>query len=157
MIKVVLIDDEENCLSSLAILLTQYCPEVQIMEQCQSVQAGLSAINTHKPDLIFLDIEMPVLNGFDLLEMVKNYPLAVIFTTAYQHYAVKAIRYSALDYLLKPIDYKELIQAVQRYVNQKSQPNPEQYQFLIDKLSQKENTTKKLASMHEDAQKLLRE
>ena len=72
MIKVVLIDDEENCLSSLAILLTQYCPEVQIMEQCQSVQAGLTAINTHKPDLIFLDIEIPVLNGFDHLEMVKN-------------------------------------------------------------------------------------
>ncbi len=145
MIKVVLIDDEENCLSSLAILLTQYCPEVQIMEQCQSVQAGLTAINTHKPDLIFLDIEMPVLNGFDLLEMVKNYPLAVIFTTAYQHYAVKAIRYSALDYLLKPVDYKELIQAVHRYVSQKSRPNPEQFQFLIDKLSQKEHTTKKLA------------
>ncbi len=107
MIKVVLIDDEENCLSSLAILLTEYCPEVQIMEQCQSVQAGLAAINAHKPDLIFLDIEMPVLNGFDLLEMIKNYPIAVIFTTAYQHYAVKAIRFSALDYLLKPIDVKE--------------------------------------------------
>ena len=98
---------------------------------------------------------MPVLNGFDLLEMVKNYPLAVIFTTAYQHYAVKAIRYSALDYLLKPVDYKELIQAVHRYINQKSRPNPEQFQFLIDKLSQKEHTTKKLAIPNMEGFKLV--
>lgn len=145
MIHAILIDDEENCLSSLEILLTEYCPEVQIMDKCQSVQAGLSAINLHKPDLIFLDIEMPVLNGFDLLQKIKNFPLSVIFTTAYQHYAIKAIRYSALDYLLKPIDYKELIQAVHRFVNQKSSPNKEQFQFLIDKLFHKEHTTKKLA------------
>jgi len=145
MIKVILIDDEENCLSSLEILLTEYCPEVQIMDKCQSVKAGLAAINAHRPDLIFLDIEMPVLNGFDLLESIKNFPIAVIFTTAYQHFAIKAIRYSALDYLLKPIDFKELTQAIHRYANQNSKPNVEQFQFLIDKLSHKENTTKKLA------------
>jgi two-component system, LytTR family, response regulator len=145
MIKVVLIDDEENCLSALEILLTEYCPDVQIMDRCKSVKAGLSAISKHQPDLIFLDIEMPVLNGFDLLEQIKNHALSVIFTTAYQHYAIKAIRYSALDYLLKPIDYKELIQAVHRFVSQQSRPNTEQFQFLIDKLSQKDHTTKKLA------------
>jgi len=145
MIKVILIDDEENSLSSLEILLTEYCPEVQIMDKCQSVQTGLSAIANYQPDLIFLDIEMPVLNGFDLLESIKNFPLAVIFTTAYQHYAIKAIRYSALDYLLKPIDYKELILAIHRYVHQNSRPNTEQFQFLIDKLSQKKHTTRKLA------------
>jgi two-component system LytT family response regulator len=145
MIKVILVDDEESCISSLEILLTEYCPEVQIMDKCQSVQTGLSAIILHQPDLIFLDIEMPVLNGFDLLQKIKDFPLSVIFTTAYQHYAIKAIRYSALDYLLKPIDYKELIQAVHRFVNQKSKSNTDQFQFLIDKLYQKENTTKKLA------------
>jgi two-component system LytT family response regulator len=145
MIQAILIDDEEGCLSSLEILLTEYCPEVQIMDKCQSVQAGLAAITAHQPDLIFLDIEMPVLNGFDLLEQIKNFPIAVIFTTAFQHYAIKAIRYSALDYLLKPIDYKELIQAIHRYVHQTSRPNTEQFQFLIDKLSQKKHTTKKLA------------
>ena len=145
MIKVILIDDEENSLSSLEILLTEYCPEVQIKEKCQSVQAGLAAIKMHQPDLIFLDIEMPVLNGFDLLEQIKHYPISVIFTTAYQHYAIKAIRYSALDYLLKPIDYKELMQAIYRYEHQQSKPNTDQFQFLIDKLSKKENTTKKLA------------
>ncbi len=145
MIKVILIDDEENCLSSLAILLKEYFPDVQIMDQCKSVEAGLAAIHLHTPDLIFLDIEMPVLNGFDLLEKIKDLPVAVIFTTAYQHYAIKAIRYSALDYLLKPVDYKELIQAMQRFVAQQSKPYPGQFQFLIDKLSQKENTTKKLA------------
>ena len=145
MIKAILIDDEESSISSLAILLKEYCPDVEIMEKCQSVDAGLKAITLHGPDLIFLDIEMPVLNGFDLLEKIKNRSLAVIFTTAYRHYAIKAIRYSALDYLLKPIDHKELIQAVHRFVRQQSIPNTEQFQFLIDKLSQKENTTRKLA------------
>jgi len=145
MIKVILIDDEENSLSSLGILLIEYCPEVQIMDKCQSVQAGLASIKLHQPDLIFLDIEMPVLNGFDLLEQIKDFPIAVIFTTAFQHFAIKAIRYSALDYLLKPIDFKELIQAVQRYIQQNSKPNTAQFQFLIDKLSQKEHTVKKLA------------
>jgi two-component system, LytTR family, response regulator len=145
MINAILIDDEENCLSSLEILLTEYCPEVHIMDRCQSVPAGLASIKAHKPDLIFLDIEMPVLNGFDLLEQVKDQSQSVIFTTAYHHYAIKAIRYSALDYLLKPVDHKELIQAVHRMVSQQSKPNSDQFQFLIDKLSQKEHTTKKLA------------
>lgn len=145
MIKVLLIDDEVGCLSSLEILLTEYCPDVQIMDKCQSVNSSLAAIELHQPELIFLDIEMPVLNGFDLLEQIKNLPVSVIFTTAYQHYAIKAIRYSALDYLLKPIDYKELVQAIQRYKKQQSKPNTAQFQFLMDKLSQKDHTIRKLA------------
>ncbi len=155
MIKTILIDDEINSISSLEILLTDYCPEVNVLEKCASAQAGISAITRLQPDLIFLDIEMPVLNGFDLLEQIKHHSLAVIFTTAYHHYAIKAIRYSALDYLLKPIDPKELIQAVLRYSHQNSRPVTEQFQFLIDKLSQKEHTHKKIAIPNMEGFKLV--
>lgn len=155
MIQTVLIDDEINSLSSLEILLGEYCPEVNILEKCPTAQAGIQAINRLHPDLIFLDIEMPVLNGFDLLEQIKHLSLSVIFTTAYHHYAIKAIRYSALDYLLKPLDPKELIQAVHRYNHQNPRPVAEQFQFLIDKLSQKEHTLKKIAIPNMEGFKLV--
>ena len=145
MIKAILIDDEKNCLSSLEILLNTYCPSVNILCTSQSAQESLSLITDLEPDLIFLDIEMPVMNGFDLLERIQDHPVSVIFTTAFDQYAIKAIRYSALDYLLKPIDPKELVQAVHRLEAQRSKPTFEQFQFLIDKISEKEHTLKKLA------------
>ncbi len=145
MIKAILIDDEINALSSLEILLESHCPSVKIMEKSQSAVDSLSLIEDLKPDLLFLDIEMPTMNGFDLLEQMRANPISVIFTTAYNQYAIKAIRYSALDYLLKPIDPKELVQAVQRFEAHSSKPTIEQFQFLIDKISQKEHTHKKLA------------
>ena len=145
MIRAILIDDEINCLSSLEILLQTHCPSVKILEKTQSAEDGLSLIEDLKPDLLFLDIEMPTMNGFDLLERIRANPVSVIFTTAFNQYAIKAIRYSALDYLLKPIDAKELVQAVQRFEAQMSKPTLEQFQFLIDKISQKEHTHNKLA------------
>ncbi len=145
MIKALIIDDEADCRSALEIVLADYGPEVSLVESCSSAKDGLRAVLQHKPDLIFLDIEMPLMNGFDLLEQIKNLPVAVIFTTAFHHYAIKAIRYSALDYLLKPIDPRELKEAIDRYQLQKSRPGQDQFQFLIDKLSQKEHTLKKLA------------
>lgn len=155
MIRTILIDDEQNSLSSLEILLGEYCPEVNILDKCNTAQAGIASVTRNLPDLIFLDIEMPVLNGFDLLEQIKHHSAAVIFTTAYHHYAIKAIRYSAIDYLLKPVDPRELIQAVQRYTNQNSRPALEQFQFLIDKLSQKEHTHKKMAIPNMEGFKLV--
>ena len=135
--------------------MTEYCPEVKVLDKCSTAQEGINAIGRLHPDLIFLDIEMPVLNGFDLLEQIKHHSLAVIFTTAHHHYAIKAIRYSALDYLLKPVDPRELIQAVQRYTHQNSKPAEEQFQFLIDKLSQKEYTHKKIAIPNMEGFKLV--
>ena len=115
MIKAILIDDEVHCLDTLSILLTDYCPEVR----CAGAYATppkkrLEAIEKLKPALVFLDIEMPAMNGFELLQQFKEIPFAVIFTTSYDQYAIKAIRFSALDYLLKPIDPKELITAVHK-------------------------------------------
>ena len=122
MIKAILIDDEVHCLDTLSILLSDYCPEVQIMEKCMSAKQGLMAIGKHSPALIFLDIEMPVMNGFELLEQFTHIPFAIIFTTSYDQYAIKAIRFSALDYLLKPIDREELQKAVKKVVNRLQKP-----------------------------------
>jgi two-component system LytT family response regulator len=145
MIKAILIDDEVHCLDTLSILITDYCPEVQIMERCMSGKQGLNAIEKHQPALVFLDIEMPAMNGFELLEQFKEIPFAVVFTTSYDQYAIKAIRFSALDYLLKPIDPKELIVAVHKVQTQKHLPSPEQFEMLMNQVKHKENGFNKIA------------
>src|SRR5688500_2012095 len=147
MFKAILIDDEVHCLDTLSILLSDYCPEVQVMERCMSAKQGLTAIGKHNPDLVFLDIEMPAMNGFELLEQFKQIPFSVIFTTSYDQYAIKAIRFSALDYLLKPIDPKELIAAVHKVQLQKAPPSAEQFRMLMEHIQGKENGLDKLASI----------
>ena len=137
MIKAIIIDDEVHCIDTLSILLADYCPEVEVMEKCMSAKKGLEAIEDIKPDLVFLDIEMPIMNGFELLEQFKQIPFAVIFTTSYDQYAIKAIRFSALDYLLKPIDPKELIAAVHKVQVQKKPPGEEQIRLLLEHIQQK--------------------
>ena len=145
MIKAILIDDEVHCLDTLGILLDEYCPQVQVMERCRSAKDGLVAIEKHQPVLVFLDIEMPVMNGFELLEMFPELPFAVIFTTSYDQYAIKAIRFSALDYLLKPIDPKELVTAVHKIQIQKQLPSAEQFQMLMEKIKNSESGFNKIA------------
>jgi len=145
MIKAIIIDDEVHCLDTLNILISDYCPDVQIAEQCISAKKAIAAIETHKPDLIFLDIEMPVMNGFELLEHYSEIPFSVIFTTSYNQYAIRAIRFSALDYLLKPIDPKELVAAVHKIQIQKHLPTSVQFRMLKDQIQQKENAITKIA------------
>ena len=100
MIKAIIIDDEVHCLDTLSIILNDYCPTVEVIERCTSAKQGLMAIGKHQPALVFLDIEMPAMNGFEMLEQFTEIPFAIIFTTSYDQYAIKAIRFSALDYLL---------------------------------------------------------
>ncbi|TDW97363.1 LytR/AlgR family response regulator transcription factor [Dinghuibacter silviterrae] len=109
-----IVDDERHCREGLAIMLAKYCPGVEVLAQCPDARTALKAIGKYQPDLIFLDIEMPVMNGFDMLERCKEYDLEIIFTTAYNEYAIQAIRRSAIDYLLKPVSKNELIEAVNR-------------------------------------------
>ena len=137
MIKAVLIEDEAHCLETLKMLVSDYCPAVQIMDLCNSAERGLAAIDKYTPDLVFLDIEMPSMNGFELLEQFKEIPFAVIFTTSYHQYAIKAIRFSALDYLLKPIAARELVLAVNRVKTQKAPPSAEQFRMLMDQVQHK--------------------
>src|SRR5260221_11890542 len=102
MIKTILIDDEVHCLETLGILLTDYCQEVQVLEQCPSAKKGLEAIEKLRPDLVFLDIEMPTLTGFELVEQFKEIPFSAIFTTGHDQIAIKAIRCTALAYVINP-------------------------------------------------------
>ncbi|HEY6978722.1 MAG TPA: LytTR family DNA-binding domain-containing protein [Chitinophagaceae bacterium] len=145
MIKAILVDDEVHCLDTLSILLKEYCPEVQILDKCRSAKAALETIEKLKPALVFLDIEMPAMNGFELLEQFEEIPFAIIFTTSYDQYAIKAIRFSALDYLLKPIDPKELMTAVHKVETQKKLPAAEQFQMLLNQVHHKDGGFKKIA------------
>jgi two-component system LytT family response regulator len=145
MIKAILIDDEANCLNSLNMLISDYCPEVQVDDRCRSGKKALESIEKLKPELVFLDIEMPVMNGFELLEHFKQIPFSVIFTTGYDQYAIKAIRFSALDYLLKPIDPKELVAAVHKVQVQKNPPFAEQFRILMDQIQHKDTGFTKIA------------
>jgi len=109
-----IIDDEKHCRDGLAIMLSKFCPMIEVVAQCPGARQGQVAISQFQPDLVFLDIEMPGMNGFELLKNCRDYEFDTIFTTAYNEYAIQAVRHSALDYLLKPINKNELIQAVAR-------------------------------------------
>lgn len=145
MIKAIIIDDEIHCLDTLSILLKDFCPQVQLQEQCRSAKQGIEAIQKFKPDLVFLDIEMPVMNGFEILEQFDEIFFAVIFTTSYDQYAIKAIHCSALDYLLKPIDPNELKHAVKKVEEQRHLPMAEQFQILLKQIHGKNNSFNKIA------------
>jgi two-component system LytT family response regulator len=144
MIKAIIVDDEEKSRITLANLIEMYSPSVQVMELCDSVSTALKAIDKYNPDLVFLDVEMPFQNGFTLLEKIKNPHFDVIFTTAYDHYAIKAIKYSALDYLLKPIDSDDLIAAINKVEEKKSQSSPQKpdFELLLSNLKVKGGAVK---------------
>ncbi len=113
-IRAILIDDEPYCTAGLEIELKENCPQVDIIAICNSAKEGLKKIKELSPDVVFLDIEMPWMNGFELLELLSPIEFGVIFITAYDQFAVQAFRISAIDYLMKPIDKNMLIDAVGR-------------------------------------------
>ncbi len=132
MIRALLIDDEEDAREALRLSIGQYCPEVQLMAICASPEEGLRAIQAHTPDLVFLDIQMPRMSGFELLQQLAPVSFEVVFVTAHDQYAIKAIRFSALDYLLKPVDVDDLIQAVRKVQQRLEQKNSAyQYQSVL--------------------------
>ncbi len=113
-LKAILIDDEKSALQSLAFELKEYCPEIEIVGSTRDPQEGMMMIREKNPDILFLDIEMPVINGFELLQKLPAISFDVIFVTAYDQFAVKAFEFNAVDYLLKPIRKNKLIQSVQK-------------------------------------------
>ena len=114
MIRSVIIDDEEKGRNTLRNFLTKYCNNISVVAEGDCVKSGLEKISSYNPDLVFLDIQMPDGTGFNLLEQIKEINFKVIFVTAYDQYALKAFKFSAIDYLLKPIDPEKLIEAVNR-------------------------------------------
>jgi two-component system LytT family response regulator len=145
MIKAIIIDDEPYCCEALATLLERYCPQVKVIDICYDGVSAIQAIEKDQPQLIFLDIEMPKMNGFELLEKLPEINFELIFTTSYDQYAIKAIRLSALDYLLKPIDREELQKAVQKAVQRSQRPFPEQIEILLQKLNHPRAAINKIA------------
>lgn len=145
MIKAILIDDEKHCLDTLSILIAEYCPEVEIIEKCQSGKTGIEAIRKFSPDVVFLDIQMPSMTGFQLLEQLGQIHFGIVFTTSFDQYAIKAIHFSALDYLLKPVTAKDLIAAVHRVEQQKQFPAAEQFEMLYSRLQHKVTAFQKIA------------
>lgn len=119
-IKCLIIDDDPFILELLQDKLNQYFPEVDVLSTANNGREGLEKIKTHQPDLIFLDVEMTDMTGFEMLAQLSDIKFQTIFITSYSHYAIKAIRFNALDYLLKPIDLGELKRALKRFKNKSS-------------------------------------
>lgn len=134
MIKCILVDDERNALEMMEWLIKTYCPNVQILAMCNSAEQGIDAINKYKPDVVFLDIEMPKMNGFDMLEQFDKLFFEVVFCTAYDQFAIKAFRYSALNYLLKPVDPDDLKATIGRIEERKTLPTREQFDLLLQNI-----------------------
>jgi two-component system LytT family response regulator len=141
MIKSILIDDEKNALEMMEWLLKTYCPQVEIAALCNSAEMGIEAINRHRPDVVFLDIEMPRMNGFDMLEQFDKLFFDVVFCTAYDQFAIKAFKYSALNYLLKPVDPDDLKATIARIEEKKAIPTKEQFELLLQNINQPVKTT----------------
>lgn len=146
MIKAIIIDDEPNAREKLLLMTERYCKDVQIVAVAKDAEEGIAFIEAHKPDLIFLDIEMPVLTGFDMLRQLSEINFEIIFTTAHDQYAIRAIKFSALDYLLKPIDLEQLQEAVQKAVERRNEKSSaEQYQLLKDNLQKPQQALEQIA------------
>jgi two-component system LytT family response regulator len=132
MIQAVIIEDEKKSRELLENLVKKHCTDIQLIGSADSVETGVELIRKMKPRLVFLDIEMPDGSGFDLLKALSDLSFEVIFTTASDKYAINAIKYSALDYLLKPIDSEELKAAVQRIIEKDKDLSPvENLKFLL--------------------------
>jgi len=146
LIKTIIIDDEHYGRQSLQQAVEQYCPEVAILQICESPEAGIAAINALKPDLVFLDVQMPNMSGFDVLQKLSPIDFEVIFVTSYDQYAIKAIKFSAIDYLLKPVDVDDLIHAVQRAKeNLQKNGKRQRYQSVLHNLNYTSGKIEKLA------------
>lgn len=140
--KAVIIDDENKAIKSLEIIINQYCENIEIVGTANSAIEGIKIIHRLNPEIVFLDIEMPHGNGFDVLDAIPDRDFEVIFVTAYNQHAIRAFKYSAFDYILKPIDIDEILKSVERIeekIKNKLHPN---YQVLKENLESE--TTKKL-------------
>ncbi|HRH64765.1 MAG TPA: LytTR family DNA-binding domain-containing protein [Bacteroidia bacterium] len=136
MIHAIIIDDEPQCIETLSILLKMHCPEITLDASCENAEKGILAINKYNPEVVFLDIEMPKMSGFDMLEKLDTISFHVVFTTAYNQFALKAFKYSALNYLLKPIDPDDLKETLFRIKDSKAGPMKEQMDILLNSIHQ---------------------
>ena len=135
MIRGIIVEDERHSRETLRGMLDRYCKNVEVIAEADSYRSGLQEIREHHPDVVFLDIQMPDGSGFRMLEELDEIDFEIIFTTAFDQFAIKAIKYSALDYLLKPIDPEELVNALKKVENKLSNQKVNQnIQVLLDNI-----------------------
>jgi len=142
----VIIDDEQNNIDNLYELLNEYCPEVSIIATACSAEEGLQLIRQTAPDLVFLDIQMPGKTGFDLLKSLDHYNFEIIFVTAYDQYGIRAIKFAAIDYLLKPVNIEELQTAVKKVIIKRQEKKQNhQLENLLKILQQRPDNNPRIA------------
>lgn len=147
MIKALIIDDEQVAVNVMGLMIERHLPEITSVKSTTNTKEAIQLIEDYKPDIVFLDIEMPYQNGFELLKAIPEISFEIVFTTAYDKYAIQAIRFSALDYLMKPIDADELRETINRFL-QKSAENQSKdaaVKNLLSNLQQQNQTHHKLA------------
>lgn len=145
MIKALIIEDEQKSREMMVMLVEKNCPQLQLVGAAKNVKEGVELINSMNPDLVFLDISMPDGTGFDVLEQVQGKKFEIIFTTATDKHALKAIKYSACDYILKPIDVDELKAAAEKVALKKNAvPSMDNLQFLIQQFKKADDNYQKI-------------
>jgi two-component system LytT family response regulator len=145
MIRGIIVEDELHSRETLRGMLDRYCRNVEVVAEADSYRGGLEVIREHKPDVVFLDIQMPDGSGFRMLEELDEVDFEIIFTTAFDQFAIKAIKYSALDYLLKPIDPEELVKATKKVENKLSKQTVNQnIQVLLDNIKSRDAESHKI-------------
>lgn len=146
MLKAIIIDDEQGSRETLEHLIKDFCKDVEIVAMADGVESGISCIKQFQPDVVFLDIEMNSATGFDLLRKFDDIFFDVIFTTAYSNYAIKAFKFSAVDFLLKPIDIDDLRNAVDKVRNRKQKENHNsRFELMMHNIKQADPEKQRLA------------
>lgn len=146
LLNAIIIDDEQNSRNSLRQKLASCCSEIVIVDECANGEEAIKAIEEKRPDLLFLDVEMPRINGFTLLQQLPHRNFEVIFITAYDYYAIKAIKFSALDYLVKPVEIEELKTAVAKAVQKRQQVvGNERLELLLQNLMNEKKDRHRIA------------
>ncbi len=146
MLRAIIIDDEASSRNALRQKLVNHCPEVNVIAECENGEQGITSIETNNPDIIFLDVEMPRMNGFTMLQQLNEHDFEIIFITAYDHYAIKAIRFSALDYLMKPVEINDLKTAVEKAdLKRKKQSGNRSLETLLHNLANNKKEQQRIA------------
>ncbi|MBX2921958.1 MAG: response regulator transcription factor [Chitinophagaceae bacterium] len=145
----IIVDDEKHCREVLEIMLQKYCSDVKLLASAATGVEALALLERESPDLVFLDIEMPGMNAFELLEKLEHPSFEIIFTTAYDEYALKAIKHSALDYLLKPVVKEELIATLKKAREQKERKSTSRIEALLQLLATEKRGKRFAVPTHE--------
>ena len=143
--KLLIIDNEPNLRTAIKDLLQAFCPEIVAIEMADGVKSGLEKINNFKPDIVLLDVEMDDGSGFDLMQQIPSPGFQLIFVTAHNKYAIEAFKFSAIDYLLKPVDPDALQKSIQKAISLlRSSDMKKQIEFLLQQINGKKDTVKRI-------------